>query len=272
MQRTNQGGGSDFVRGLTGNQTLLIVDGIRLNNSTFRYGPNQYLNTIDPFNLENIEVLRGTGSVQYGSDALTGAIQLFTVSPSYQEDKIWSGIHSGRWASQGMEKSLLNRISYQSASLSAVFAAGYKSFGDISRGGNNLLQSPTGYDESNILGKIRFKVSNRWEMEAFLQQNQQTNVPVYHKIQLENFAINEMSLQKYQKAYLKLTAEFNHPIFKSLEFISSLQRSIEDRKLQKNGSLTTRLESDQIQTLGLTSQIKSNLFQYPFINHRIRNL
>lgn len=49
LQRTNQGGGSAFVRGLTGNQTLLVLDGIRFNNSTFRYGPNQYLNTIDPF-------------------------------------------------------------------------------------------------------------------------------------------------------------------------------------------------------------------------------
>lgn len=261
IQRTNQGGGSAFVRGLTGNQTLLIVDGIRFNNSTFRYGPNQYLNTIDPFNLDKIEVLRGTGSVQYGSDALTGAIQLFTLQPSYKVSNTWSGIHSARWASQGMEKSLLNRVSYQTASLSAILSIGYKSFGDISRGGDNVLQSPTGYDESNIMGKVRLKLSPNWEMEALVQQNQQMNVPVYHKIQLENYAVNEMSLQKYQRGYLKLRADLNHPIFQSLEFISSIQKSVEDRKLQKNASLNTRYETDQIQTLGLTSQVKSDFFQ-----------
>jgi len=41
IQKTNHGGGSAFIRGLTGNQTLIVLDGIRLNNAIYRYGPNQ---------------------------------------------------------------------------------------------------------------------------------------------------------------------------------------------------------------------------------------
>ncbi|NEW85418.1 MAG: Plug domain-containing protein, partial [Mariniphaga sp.] len=58
VQKTNHGGGSPFIRGLTGNQALLLIDGIRLNNSIYRYGPNQYLNTIDAFNVDKIELAK----------------------------------------------------------------------------------------------------------------------------------------------------------------------------------------------------------------------
>jgi hemoglobin/transferrin/lactoferrin receptor protein len=104
VQKTNHGGGSPFMRGLTGNQTLQLIDGIRLNNATFRYGPNQYFNTIVPFNIERIEVLRGSGSVQYGSDALGGTIQVFTKNPEFSNAHTWNGRVLGRIMTQGMEQ------------------------------------------------------------------------------------------------------------------------------------------------------------------------
>jgi outer membrane receptor protein involved in Fe transport len=76
MQRTAAGQASPFIRGLTGQQVLILVDGIRLNNSVFRRGPNQYFNTVDPGMLDHIEVLRGQGAVLWGSDAIGGAINL----------------------------------------------------------------------------------------------------------------------------------------------------------------------------------------------------
>jgi hemoglobin/transferrin/lactoferrin receptor protein len=77
MQRTNRGAGAPFLRGLVGPENLILIDGIRFNNSTFRTGPNQYLAMIDPTAVDHLEVMLGPGSVLYGSDALGGVIQVF---------------------------------------------------------------------------------------------------------------------------------------------------------------------------------------------------
>ncbi|MBT6848654.1 MAG: Plug domain-containing protein, partial [Planctomycetaceae bacterium] len=66
MQRTQRGAASPFIRGLTGQQVVILVDGIRMNNTTFRLGPNQYFNTIDPGMVDHIEVIRGPQTVLYG--------------------------------------------------------------------------------------------------------------------------------------------------------------------------------------------------------------
>jgi iron complex outermembrane receptor protein/hemoglobin/transferrin/lactoferrin receptor protein len=82
VQQTAHGQGSAFIRGLTGQQTLLLFDGIRLNNSTYRQGPNQYFFTLDSQSIDSIDILRGGGSTRYGSDALGGVILAHPLSPS----------------------------------------------------------------------------------------------------------------------------------------------------------------------------------------------
>ena len=63
VQKTANGHGSPFIRGFTGFRSLLLIDGIRLNNSVFREGPNQYWATVDPLGLDRIELVKGQGSV-----------------------------------------------------------------------------------------------------------------------------------------------------------------------------------------------------------------
>ena len=77
-QQTTVGQGSPLLRGLTGYQTLVQVDWVRLNNSTFRSGPNQYTATLTPETLDRAEVLLGSSSTLYGSGAMGGVINLFT--------------------------------------------------------------------------------------------------------------------------------------------------------------------------------------------------
>jgi len=257
VQKTNLGGGSAFVRGLTGNQTLLIIDGIRFNNSTFRYGPNQYLNTIDPSIISKIELLKGSGSVQYGSDALTGVVNFFTLQPEFTARKTFGGQLSARVATEGMELSEQFKMTYSSENTGIVFVGANKQFGDILRGGGLGLQRPTGYNEWDYFGKIRQQLSKIWVLEGLIQATQQTQVPVFHKVQLENFKINEMDLQKYQRSYLKAIGQYENPIFKKIELSMSQQTSIEQRKLQKNASTTLRAERDEINTLGILADVQS---------------
>lgn len=71
------------IRGLEGNQVLLLEDGIALPQS-YAFGSGSagradYLNT-DLY--ERIEVLRGPTSVLYGSDGLTGAVNFVTTDPA----------------------------------------------------------------------------------------------------------------------------------------------------------------------------------------------
>ena len=77
-QQTTVGQGSPILRSLTGYHTLIQVDWVRLNNSTFRSGPNQYTATISPEILDRAEVLLGSNSMLYGSGALGGVVSFFT--------------------------------------------------------------------------------------------------------------------------------------------------------------------------------------------------
>lgn len=262
VQKTNHGGGSAFVRGLTGNQNLILVDGIRLNNSTFRYGPNQYLNTIDAYCIEQLEVVKGTGSVQYGSDALGGVIQVFTKDPSFLKNKNQqklSGLLSGKLMSAGMEQTGRAEINYKNTRFAATGGLTVRNFGDVLGGDTTGFQSPGGYKELAWNAKMKFLVAKDMEIAVAHQYVQQKHVPVYHKVQLENFLLNEMEPQQRMLNYIKLSKQNRHPLLQTIEFALSQQQSIEERNSQKNGSVTLRHERDVVNTMGFTVDIRSNI-------------
>lgn len=87
VQKTANGQGSPYLRGFTGYRTLALVDGVRYNNSVYRDGPNEYFSLIDSHTLETIELLGGPASVQYGSDAIGGTLNLLTRSADFMSEQ-----------------------------------------------------------------------------------------------------------------------------------------------------------------------------------------
>lgn len=69
---------SVYLRGLDPNHTVILVDGIRLNDSNNNLGGSFDLSTLDTDNVERIEIVRGPLSAVHGSDAIAGAINIIT--------------------------------------------------------------------------------------------------------------------------------------------------------------------------------------------------
>lgn len=70
--------GNPVIRGLSGNRIRVLSNGIGLNYQ--QYGVRHPAN-LDPFLADRIEVVRGPASLQYGSDALGGAINVLSKRP-----------------------------------------------------------------------------------------------------------------------------------------------------------------------------------------------
>ncbi|MEL7296699.1 MAG: TonB-dependent receptor [Pseudomonadota bacterium] len=85
LQQTTPGQGAVILRGLRGSSILHLVDGMRLNNAIFRDAPTQYAALVPVSAIERVEVIRGTPTSLYGSDAVGGAVQFVTRLPTFTE-------------------------------------------------------------------------------------------------------------------------------------------------------------------------------------------
>ncbi len=86
------------------------------------------------------------------------------------------------------------------------------------------------------------------------QSVNQNDVPVYHKVVLENYAVNKMDPQNRNLAYLKLNHKINAGILKSVLFTASFQYSEEGRELRKNGSSVLRTENDKVYSFAFSAE------------------
>lgn len=77
---------SIVMRGAESNHTLILVDGVQLNDPTNTRGGSVDLNHINMQSIKRIEIIRGAQSSIYGSDALAGVIHIITMEPGNETE------------------------------------------------------------------------------------------------------------------------------------------------------------------------------------------
>lgn len=125
LQQRAPGGvqGDLTIRGSSFGQTLVLVDGIRMNDA--QTGHNN-LDIPMPFDsLERIEVLHGTGSALYGSDAVGGAVNFITSTPTATELRLRAGGGSFGTNDQGAALSWLRGPLSEVLSFDRAFSTGF---------------------------------------------------------------------------------------------------------------------------------------------------
>jgi len=211
IQKSQQGGGSPMLRGFSANRLLLVVDGIRMNNAIFRSGNLQSIVSVDPLSLENVEVAPGPGSVIYGSDALGGVLSMNTFRPefNYSGKVVSERLILLKSASANSEKTIHGRWKSSGQNWGFLASGSYSGFDDLMMGRNGPseylrpeyalpghfngkdstvkndhpgIQRFSGYDQLNLMAKLRFKPVNQLEITLGTLYSRISAVPRYDRL------------------------------------------------------------------------------------------
>ncbi|MDP9043974.1 MAG: TonB-dependent hemoglobin/transferrin/lactoferrin family receptor [Pseudomonadota bacterium] len=167
------------IRGLEGNQVLILVDGIRA-PAGFAFGPigTGRGDFLDIDSAQRIEVVRGPMSTQYGSDGLAGAVSLSTPDPA---DLLGPGRSGGGYARAGL--ATVDRSAHASVGLAgrtgawrALLLATRRDGHEIENQGSHssldasrTTPNPARYSSTAALGKAIYTVDADHEIGLTLE-------------------------------------------------------------------------------------------------------
>ena len=208
IQKSQQGGGSPMIRGFATNRLLIAVDGVRMNTAIFRSGNLQNVISLDPFATERTELLFGPGSVLYGSDAIGGVMAFYTLTPTLSDKKTQhtSGHAALRYASANEELTGHFDLNIGGQKWAVVTSFSHNRYGDLRMGRhgpeeylrrfyvqridgedrviNNedpLIQQPSGYEQTNLMQKVRFRPNEGWDFTYAFHHSETTDYARYDR-------------------------------------------------------------------------------------------
>lgn len=214
IQKSQLGGGSPMIRGFATNRILLVLDGVRMNNAIFRSGNLQNVISFDANAVQETEVIFGPGSVIYGSDAIGGVMDFHTLQPTLSRStKVdFSGNAFARYSSANNEKTGHVNFNIGLNKWAFTSSATFGDYDDLKMGsngpeaytrpdyqvrdenGNDIavsnpdpnVQVPSGYDQLNLMQKVRFKPNEAWDFSYGFHFSETSDVPRYDRLILKN--------------------------------------------------------------------------------------
>jgi len=284
VQKSQMGGGSPMIRGFSANRVLLVYDQVRMNNAISRGGNLHNIISADPLFMERVEVIYGPGTSNYGSDALGGVINMQSKEIFIGEEKTklmgsalfnYSSANRAKTAHVDFGMGKQKWAWYTSISVndfkdlrmgSALLSDDYKrlfyvdvngSQDKIVENSDNLLQTPSAYQQLSLSQKFKFALSKRSELELFGMYSTTSDIPRYERL-LET---NEDGLPKNAEWYygpqqwLLTGVKFNHhgkhKLFDSFKSTLSYQSWKESRNSRKFQELIRSERNEMVDVVGL---------------------
>ena len=292
VQKSQGGGGSPIIRGFEASRVLLMVDGIRMNNAIYRAGHLQNIITVDPNALQQVDVLYGPASTQYGSDALGGVVAMYTKNPmvsttgrttlkgtvqsryssALNEQQLHAHIAVGgkQWAFMGsFTNSLFGDVVQGNSRKAAYPEFGKKNFYVNTVSGNDFMvpnpnpnkQISSGYTQYDAVAKLVYKPSTNQSHMLNVQYSTTTNVPRYDRLTelagtIPRFAEWYYGPQKRLLLAHHYDATFSNKYFsqvKSIAAFQSIEESRYDRRFN-NKNRNNRIENVKVISYTLDGQ------------------
>ena len=210
IQKSQLGGGSPMIRGLSTNRLVLSVDGVRLNNAIYRGGNIHNVISVSPMNIENTEIIMGSASVLYGSDAIGGVMNFYTKNPVLsmgESQRLDINIHS-RYSSAASEKMYHFDVNFGLKKIAFFSSISKSDYGNLLMGSNgpseylrpnyviqnsngediivnnsnSKLQRNTSYDQLNFLQKILYKPNKNFQYDLGIHFSKTGDIPRYDRL------------------------------------------------------------------------------------------
>ena len=210
IQKSQLGGGSPMIRGLSTNRLVLSVDGVRLNNAIYRGGNIHNVISVSPMNIENTEIIMGSASVLYGSDAIGGVMNFYTKNPVLSKEesqRLDINIHS-RYSSAASEKTYHFDVNFGLKKIAFFSSISKSDYGNLLMGSNGpseylrpnyviqnsngediivnnpnpKLQRYTSYDQLNFLQKVLYKPNKNFQYDLGIHFSKTGDIPRYDRL------------------------------------------------------------------------------------------